>query len=94
MNTGAAGGHFVRNPDGSAFVGKVWPGPSVFPDFTQQSTRQWWGTLYNTFASDGLTGFWNDMNEPRSSTPPTRPSPTMPSTLLTSPASSVGRQPS
>jgi len=63
-DTGAAGGHFVRNPDGSAFVGTVWPGPSVFPDFTQQSTRQWWGTLYATFASDGLAGFWNDMNEP------------------------------
>ncbi len=63
-DTGAAGGHFVKNPDGSDFVGKVWPGRSVFPDFTQQSTRQWWGTLYTTFVSDGLSGFWNDMNEP------------------------------
>ena len=63
-DSGAAGGHFVRNPDGSFFVGKVWPGPSVFPDFTQQTTRQWWGTLYTSFVSDGLAGFWNDMNEP------------------------------
>lgn len=63
-DTGAAGGHFVRNPDGSIYVGKVWPGPSVFPDFTQESTRQWWGTLYRDFVSDGLAGFWNDMNEP------------------------------
>jgi alpha-glucosidase len=63
-DSGAAGGHFVRNLDGSFFVGKVWPGPSVFPDFTQQSTRQWWGTLYTSFVSDGLAGFWNDMNEP------------------------------
>ena len=63
-DSGAAGGHFVRNPDGSFFVGKVWPGPSVFPDFTQQGTRQWWGTLYGSFVSDGLAGFWNDMNEP------------------------------
>jgi alpha-glucosidase len=63
-DTGEAGGHFVKNPDGSDFVGKVWPGPSVFPDFTQQSTRQWWGALYRTFVSDGLAGFWNDMNEP------------------------------
>jgi len=63
-DTGAAGGHFVKNPDGSVFVGKVWPGPSVFPDFTRQSTRQWWGTLYTSFVSDGLAGFWNDMNEP------------------------------
>ena len=63
-DTGFAGGHFVRNPDGSVFVGTVWPGPSVFPDFTQQSTREWWGTLYSNFVSDGLAGFWNDMNEP------------------------------
>ncbi len=64
FDTGLAGNHFVRNLDGSIFVGKVWPGPSVFPDFTQQSTRLWWGSLYSNFVSDGLSGFWNDMNEP------------------------------
>ncbi|MGA8429685.1 MAG: TIM-barrel domain-containing protein [Candidatus Sulfotelmatobacter sp.] len=63
-DTGSAGGHFVKNPDGSIFVGKVWPGPSVFPDFTDQSTRQWWGTLYSDLVGDGMSGFWNDMNEP------------------------------
>jgi alpha-glucosidase len=63
-DTGASGGNFVRNPDGSVFVGKVWPGWSVFPDFTRLSTRQWWGTLYTNFVADGLAGFWNDMNEP------------------------------
>jgi alpha-glucosidase len=63
-DTGTAGGHFVKNADGSVFVGKVWPGPSVFPEFTQQSTRRWWGMLYANFVSDGLAGFWNDMNEP------------------------------
>ena len=44
--------------------GKVWPGPSVFPDFTHQQTRDWWGTLYRDFLHDGASGFWNDMNEP------------------------------
>jgi alpha-glucosidase len=63
-DTGIAGDHFVKNPDGSIFVGTVWPGPSVFPDFTRQSTREWWGGLYKTFVSDGVAGFWNDMNEP------------------------------
>ena len=63
-DSGIAGDHFVKNPDGSIFVGRVWPGPSVFPDFTQQSTRQWWGGLYKPLVSDGLSGFWNDMNEP------------------------------
>jgi len=63
-DTGAAGNQFVHNPDGSIYSGKVWPGPSVFPDFTRQQTRAWWGTLYQAFHHDGADGFWNDMNEP------------------------------
>jgi alpha-glucosidase len=63
-DTGAAADHFVKNPDGSTYVGTVWPGPSVFPDFTRQKTRDWWGTLYKNFVSEGVAGFWNDMNEP------------------------------
>lgn len=63
-DTGAAGNHFVHNPDGSVFVGKVWPGPSVFPDFTDAKARAWWGTNYREFVDAGIAGFWNDMNEP------------------------------
>jgi alpha-glucosidase len=63
-DSGAAGDHFVKNPDDSIYVGKVWPGPSVFPDFTRKSTRKWWGSLYAQFVHDGVSGFWNDMNEP------------------------------
>ena len=63
-DSGIAGDHFVKNPDGSVFVGKVWPGPAVFPDFTQAQTRQWWGGLFADFVKDGVAGFWNDMNEP------------------------------
>lgn len=61
---GTAGNHFVHNPDGSVYSGVVWPGPAVFPDFTQKSSRDWWGTLYNDFSHRGVAGFWNDMNEP------------------------------
>ncbi|MCU1222018.1 MAG: Alpha-glucosidase [Edaphobacter sp.] len=63
-DTGTAGDHFVKNPDGTTYVGAVWPGPSVFPDFTRDASRQWWGTLYKDFLHDGVAGFWNDMNEP------------------------------
>jgi alpha-glucosidase len=63
-DSGVAGDHFVKNPDGSIYVGKVWPGPAVFPDFTQAQTRQWWGGLFKDFIKDGVAGFWNDMNEP------------------------------
>jgi alpha-glucosidase len=61
---GIAGDHFVKNPDGSNYVGVVWPGKAVFPDFTQKKSRDWWGTLYADFVSKGIAGFWNDMNEP------------------------------
>ena len=63
-DTGKAGDHFVKNPDGSEFIGVVWPGPAVFPDFTRTQTREWWGGLYREFVQDGVAGFWNDMNEP------------------------------
>ena len=63
-DSGTAGDHFVKNPDGSQYVGPVWPGPSVFPDFTQTQTRAWWGTLYTSFTHMGIDGFWNDMSEP------------------------------
>ncbi|HEU4959292.1 MAG TPA: TIM-barrel domain-containing protein [Sphingomonas sp.] len=63
-DTGIAGDHFVHRPDGSVYVGKVWPGPSVFPDFTDAGARKWWGTNFKAFVDDGIAGFWNDMNEP------------------------------
>jgi alpha-glucosidase len=64
-DTGMAGDHFVKKPGGGGpYVGIVWPGPSVFPDFTREATREWWGGLYKTFYSEGIAGFWNDMNEP------------------------------
>src|SRR5436190_1406113 len=63
-DSGHAGDHFVKNPDGSEFVGAVWPGPSAFPDFTRAQSREWWGSLYQDFVKDGVSGFWNDMNEP------------------------------
>ncbi|HYL62207.1 MAG TPA: glycoside hydrolase family 31 protein [Candidatus Methylomirabilis sp.] len=55
---------FVKNADGSVYVGKVWPGDSVFPDFTLTRVRDWWGGLYKNFVDMGVAGFWNDMNEP------------------------------
>jgi len=55
---------FVKNPNGSVYVGTVWPGDSVFPDFTLTRVRDWWGGLYKNFVGMGAAGFWNDMNEP------------------------------
>jgi alpha-glucosidase len=74
-DSGVAGDHFVKNPDGTLYVGKVWPGSSVFPDFTRPSTRAWWGSLYGPFVKMGIAGFWNDMNEPSIFDTPTKTMP-------------------
>lgn len=63
-DSGIAKDMFVKNADGSTFIGTVWPGESVFPDFTLTRVRDWWGTLYKDFVGMGVAGFWNDMNEP------------------------------
>jgi alpha-glucosidase len=74
-DSGIAGDHFLKNPDGSLYVAPVWPGPSVFPDFTRAKTRAWWGSLYKDFVADGIAGFWNDMNEPAIFETPTKTMP-------------------
>lgn len=55
---------FVKMPNGKYFVGRVWPGDCVFPDFFNKKTRQWWGEQYKSLLRFGVDGFWNDMNEP------------------------------
>src|ERR1700722_6411970 len=40
---GVKGDNFLHRPDGSVYGGSVWPGPSVFPDFTRAQSRNWWG---------------------------------------------------
>jgi alpha-glucosidase len=74
-DSGAAGDHFLKNRDGSLYVAPVWPGLSVFPDFTRAQTRKWWGSLYKDFVADGIAGFWNDMNEPAIFDTPTKTMP-------------------
>lgn len=63
-DAGTQGDHYVRRADGSVYEGEVWPGHCFFPDFTRRETREWWATLYKPFMAQGVTGVWNDMNEP------------------------------
>jgi alpha-glucosidase len=70
-DSGLAGDHFIKNPDGSVYEAPVWPsnaavdpGPSVFPDFSRPATRAWWGGLHKRLTDIGVAGIWNDMNEP------------------------------
>lgn len=61
---GTAKDYWVRKADGGHYIGKVWPGPCHFPDFTRPEVRTWWSTLYIPFMAQGIDGVWNDMNEP------------------------------
>lgn len=58
------GDMLLTRSDGQPYVGKVWPGATVFPDFTQARTRETWGLLHRRLTAAGVAGFWNDMNDP------------------------------
>jgi len=55
---------FVRYPNGRVFSGDVWPGTCHFPDFTKPEARAWWAEEIKTLTAIGISGYWNDMNEP------------------------------
>lgn len=56
--------YFCRHENGKLFVGSVWPGECVFPDYSRSEVRSWWGNNYLTLLDQGVDGIWNDMNEP------------------------------
>ncbi|HEV2881530.1 MAG TPA: TIM-barrel domain-containing protein [Pyrinomonadaceae bacterium] len=70
---GRAAGFFHQTKDGREFQAKVWPGICAFPDFTNPQARAWFGSLYKRHLDEGVSGFWNDMNEPATFPPDTRP---------------------
>ncbi|MFA6277897.1 MAG: glycoside hydrolase family 31 protein [Pedobacter sp.] len=61
---GKENNYFCRRSDDYFMEGHVWPGRCQFPDFTNPTVREWWGGLYKELVDLGVTGVWNDMNEP------------------------------
>lgn len=55
---------YLKKTDGKPFHGFVWPGKTVFPDFSRGDVRRWWGDQHREFIRQGVCGIWNDMNEP------------------------------
>jgi alpha-glucosidase len=56
---------FLKTADGDVAKGPVWPGFCAFPDYSNPRVREWWGDLYTHLYQElGVSGFWNDMNEP------------------------------
>lgn len=63
-NQGKAQDFFLKRKDGRTYIGRVWPGESVFVDYTLEGAASWWGDLHRAYTDNGVAGIWNDMNEP------------------------------
>ena len=56
-------GLFVKNPDGSPYVGRWWKGEGSLIDFTNQKGKQWWQDQVRQAIQAGADGFKNDDGE-------------------------------
>jgi len=57
----------IKDKDNKTFVGECWPGESVYLDFMNEETRDYWASCYsyeNYLDSTPNLFAWNDMNEP------------------------------
>ena len=63
-DSGSEADVFCRNVAGTEFTGVVWPGYTVFPDFSLERTRAWWADLVAGFMASGPDAAWLDMNDP------------------------------
>ncbi|KAJ4336554.1 hypothetical protein N0V95_008580 [Ascochyta clinopodiicola] len=57
-------GVFLNNPDGSQYIGAVWPGYTVFPDWMSTNGVSWWVKEMVEFQKSlPFSGIWVDMTE-------------------------------
>lgn len=64
-DSGTAANAFCRAASGRPYVGSVWPGDTLFPDYTQAHARDWWaGLLARWLDESAVDGAWLDMNDP------------------------------
>jgi len=62
--SGMEGNHFCHRTDGTVYVGRVWPGEACYPNFFSPRSRDWWAEQHRPLFNAGVSGIWNDMNEP------------------------------
>lgn len=63
---GLKNGYFAKDNQGIVYRNEVWPGQAVYPDFLNSKTRKWWASNQKIMTDTGVSGIWNDMNEPAS----------------------------
>lgn len=59
-----------RTPEGGEYVGFVWPGYTVFPDFSLPEAREFWSKQVKELTDKGFGGYWIDMNDPSTGSVP------------------------
>lgn len=59
-----------HNEVGDYYRGFVWPGATLFPDFSLPAARDWWANQVAHLAALGFAGFWLDMNDPSTGSVP------------------------
>lgn len=65
FTSGTHANAFCKTPEGTDFVGFVWPGATVFPDFSSPIARQWWTNHFAQWITEsGINAAWLDMNDP------------------------------
>ncbi|PWZ00927.1 Alpha-glucosidase subunit 1 [Testicularia cyperi] len=58
---------FLKNRNGSEYIGQVWPGYTNFVDQQAENAGQWWTESIRNFSQIvDFSGIWLDMNEPSS----------------------------
>lgn len=59
--------NLVCNYLGKPYVNVVWPGDSVFPNYIDDNVKLYFNEVAEKFMlENGISGLWNDMNEPAS----------------------------
>jgi alpha-glucosidase len=66
FDEGMENGYFATDKNGITYVNEVWPGDSVYPNFLSTEVRKWWAKNQKIMMDYGVSGIWNDMNEPAS----------------------------
>ncbi len=56
--------------EGEDYVGYVWPGYTVFPDYSLPEARIFWADQVQQFTRFGFSGYWIDMNDPSTGSVP------------------------
>ncbi|MGO4209930.1 glycoside hydrolase family 31 protein [Terriglobus sp. 2YAB30_2] len=56
----AAGGYFVKNEDGTPYVGTWWKGEGSIIDFTSPAAKEWWQNQVRKVIKLGADGFKDD----------------------------------